>query len=140
MPGPAPKEHRRRRNVPARGEWKPAPGDGWQHGEIPEPPDNLRPGSVKAWQTWFGAWFASHWTPDMVPGLELVILAYDDVKYGQDVKASDRTTLHNLMRAYGITPDGQLALRWQRPKTAETPQEAPQAADDPYGHLRVVNE
>lgn len=76
----------------------------------------------------------------MIPGLELVVLAYDDVKYGQDVKASDRTALHNLMRAYGITPDGQLSLRWQPPKPAETPQEPQEdASDDPYGHLRVVN-
>ena len=138
MPGPAPQKTRRRRNTPARGEWQPAPGEGWRHGDVPAPPDNLRPGSIKAWHTWFGAWFASHWTLDMVPGLELVILAYDNVKYGHDVKASDRTALHNLMRAYGITPDGQLALRWERPKSLDAVPESTDTANDPYSGLRVV--
>lgn len=141
MPGPAPKTQRRRRNVPARGEWKPAPGEGWQHGEIPAPPDGLVSGSVEAWTTWFSSWFASHWTPDMLPGLRVVILAYDDVIRG-GVKAADRTALHALMRAYGITPDGQAALRWQRPTEEEDKSSAPQphAVPDQYAHLKVVNE
>lgn len=79
----------------------------------------------------------------MLPGLRLVILAYDHVDGGSDVKASDRTALHNLMRAYGITPDGQLALRWARPDSAEVPSSQshqPRARSDHYAHLKVVNE
>ena len=140
MPGPAPKPNRRRRNAPARGEWQPAPPtEGWQHGEIPPAPDNLRPASLEAWRTWFSAWFAARWTPDMLPGLRLVVLAYDHVDGGSDVKASDRTALHNLMRAYGITPDGQLALRWARPDSVEVPSSQPASASH-YAHLKVVNE
>lgn len=142
MPGPAPKKSRRRRNAPARGEWQPAPeSQGWQHGEIPPPPDGLRAETQDAWRTWFSAWFAAHWTPDMLPGLRLVALAYDDVIRG-GVKAADRTALHALMRAYGITPDGQAALRWSRPETEEVPSSQPQRAPsaDHYAHLRVVNE
>lgn len=142
MPGPAPKVTRRRRNLPARGEWQEAPPvEGWQHGDIPPPPDGLRADTQEAWQTWFGAWFAAHWTPDMLPGIRLVALAYDDVIRG-GVKAADRTALHALMRAYGITPDGQLALRWQRPKDEVIPSQ-PQPSPDgasPYAHLKVVNE
>ena len=138
MPGPAPNPTRRRRNVPARGDWKPSPGEGWRYGEIPEPPDGLLKATTDAWATWFGAWFASHWTTDMVPGLRLVALAYDDVVRG-NVKASDRTALHALMRAYGITPDGQLALRWAPPKQESAPPPAG-SSDDPYGRLRVVGE
>ena len=144
MPGPAPKPNRRRRNVPARGEWQPAPPtEGWQHGEIPTPPENLRPQSVDAWTLWFGAWYAARWTPDMVPGLRLVILAYDHVASGHDVKATDRTALHALMRAYGITPDGQAALRWARPDDPEVPSSQPQqqpAGAGLYAHLKVVND
>lgn len=148
MPGPAPKPNRRRRNVPARGEWQPAPAViGWQHGKVPAPPDGLRAETVEAWRTWFAAWFAARWTPDMVPGLRLVALSYDDVIRG-GVKAADRTALHALMRAYGITPDGQLALRWAPPKTDEVQPSPPSprrkaksaAAADHYAHLRVVNE
>lgn len=141
MPGPAPKTQRRRRNKPARGEWQPATGIGWQHGEIPPPPDGLVFGSVEAWATWFSSWFAANWTPDMLPGLRVVILAYDDVIRG-GVKAADRTALHALMRAYGITPDGQAALRWAPPKTEETqpsPSQQPRRASH-YDHLKVVGE
>lgn len=143
MPGPAPKRERRRRNTPARGEWQEPPTtQGWQYGEVPEPPANLRPASLEAWSVWFSAWFAAKWTPDMIPGLRLVILAYDHVDGGQDVKASDRTALHNLMRAYGITPDGQLALRWAAPKAEEERPSQPKRprGSDPYAHLKVVGE
>ncbi len=141
MPGPAPKPTRRRRNAPARGEWQPAPGGGWRHGEIPAAPDGLRADSAQAWDAWFGAWFASHWTPDMLPGLRLVILAYDDVIRG-GVKAADRTALHALMRAYGITPDGQLALRWSPPNEEATPSQPQRrrVAGERYAHLSVIGD
>jgi hypothetical protein len=141
MPGPAPKQTRRRRNTPARGEWKPALGEGWQHGEIPNPPDGLRSETQEAWRAWFSAWFASYWTPDMLPGLRTVALAYDDVIRG-GVKAADRTALHTLMRSYGMTPDGQMALRWQRPTEEEQPSQPQRrrAAGDRYAHLQVLGE
>lgn len=134
--GPAPKPNRRRRNKPVRGEWTPAEGEGWQHGEIPSPPDGLKSETVDAWQTWFGAWFAAHWTRDDLPGLRLVALLYDQVQRGEYIRA---TELRQMMDNYGITPKGQQDRRWTRPKAPETPQEAPQGNDDPYGHLRVVN-
>lgn len=141
MPGPSPNPTRRRRNTPARGEWQHAPdAKGWQHGDVPPPPDGLRVDTQEAWNTWFAAWFAAHWTPDMLPGIRLVALAYDDVIRG-NVKAADRTALHALMRAYGITPDGQAALRWQRPKEEErTSQSKSGHAADKYAHLTVLGE
>lgn len=143
MPGPAPKENRRRRNPPARGEMQPTVGVGWQHGPTPEPPDGLLAVSRDAWTTWFGAWFASHWEPADLPGLAIVIGQFDAVKRGQ-AKANDLTTLVRLMDTYGITPAGQQARRWSAPSTGEEPQAdsrraAPKpAADSPYGHLRVA--
>ena len=143
MPGPAPKMNRRRRNVPELGEWRATDSVGWQHGEIPDPPDGLKDASLEAWQTWFRSWFASHWTPDDVPGLVLVIRMYDDVLRGSQTKAADRASLHAWMRSYGITPDGQQKLRWMRPKPDEVPSSQPQRTPErasPYAHLKVVNE
>jgi len=143
--------NRRRRNVPKLGEWKPSAESGWQHGKVPEPPDGLMADSLTAWTTWFRSWFASHWAPEDVPGLLLVIRMYDDVLRGSQSKASDRASLHAWMRSYGITPDGQQKLRWLPPKTDEVPSSPSQstkprrkaaAASDvasPYAHLRVVN-
>lgn len=145
--GPAPKVTRRRRNAPARGEWRAAPGIGWQHGRIPKPPDGLRAESLEAWQTWFKAWFAAHWTPADLPGLRLLIAQHDAVQRGQ-AKANDITALVRLMDTYGITPAGQQARRWQAPtadEPADPPAKAPRrsakaAAPDGgrYGHLRAV--
>ncbi len=113
-------------------------GIGWQHGEVPDPPDGLLEASKTAWQTWFFAWFAANWWPDDLPVLRQVIKLYDEVERG-GTRAADKSQLHVWMRSYGITPDGQLALRWMRPKPDEAPINTEGAdADDPYGHLRVV--
>jgi hypothetical protein len=142
MPGPAPKDpaQRRRRNKPARGEWQPAPGVGWQHKPFPAPPDGLLEPSRAAWETWFRAWFAAHWTPDDLPGLRQLILLYDHCERGA-VKAADRSMLIRFMDSYGITPRGQVSLRWTRPKPDEKPAAAAPGgsmSSSPYGHLRVV--
>jgi hypothetical protein len=136
MPGPAPAKTRRRRNAPARGEWQPTTAIGWQHGEIPEPPDGLVAASRIAWDTWFRAWFAARWSPDDLPGLRLVIGWFDIVQRG-NVKANDVTALVRLMDTYGITPAGQQARRWEAPKEDEIPT-APAAKAQRYGHLRPV--
>lgn len=137
MSGPAPAKQRRRRNAPARGEWQPAPGIGWQHGPIPDAPDGLLAASRNAWETWFRAWFASHWTPADLPGLRLVIAQYDAVQRGQ-AKANDMTALVRLMDTYGITPAGQQARRWEAPKAAEPEKPAEKPATGRYAHLRAV--
>lgn len=137
--GPAPKAKagRRRRNVPALGEWQPTVGVGWQHGPVPDPPDGLVEASRDAWSTWMGAWFAAHWLPADLPGLRLVIVQFDAVQRGQP-KANDITALVRLMDTYGITPAGQQSRRWEAPAedpapTVETPTKAGR-----YGHLRSV--
>ena len=45
MSGPAPKPpgQRRRSNAPARGEWRASPGIGWQHGPVPDTPEDVGP-------------------------------------------------------------------------------------------------
>ena len=134
---PKPQASRKGHEVPLRGEWQPTVGIGWQHSEKPPPcPTGLMPESRKAWQVWMGAWFASHWTPDDLPGLRQVIRLYDQVERGEFVRL---TELRILMDTYGITPKGQQDRRWAPPKSPElgtkpTGGTVPQA----YGHLAPV--
>lgn len=138
--GRAPKTNRRNpSDKPIRGEWKPTEDVGWQHGEQPAPPDGLMPESVKAWQTWFAAWFASHWTHDDLPALRQLVRLYDQVERGEFQRAGE---LRLQMDTYGITPKGQQDRRWVRP-TTEVPSSQPQsprASAGHYAHLKVVNE
>jgi hypothetical protein len=134
--GPPPNETRRRRNAPARGDWQPTAGIGWQHSKTaPKAPDGLKPASLAAWRTWMGSWFASHWTPDDIPGLRIVIATYDQVERGEFQRGPE---LRMLMDTYGITPKGQQDRRWQAPKPEETPADAAPAAGGRYGHLKAV--
>jgi hypothetical protein len=139
--GPAPKVNRRNKSdKPIRGEWKSSEGEGWQYGEIPAPPDGLKQPSLDAWNTWFRAWFAAHWTPDDLPGLRQVIRLYDQLERDEFQRA---TELRLSMDNYGITPKGQQDRRWVRPTPEEVPSSSPQrqrASASPYAHLKVVND
>ena len=135
--GPAPKPNRRRRNTPVRGDYVAADG-GWQHGDVPPPPDGLMPPSVVAWETWFAAWFAAHWTPDDIPALRQVVRLYDQVERGEYQRS---TELRLAMDTYGITPKGQQDRRWTRPKPEEAkPSQSQRPSADHYAHLKVVGE
>lgn len=139
--GRAPKRIRRNlSDKPQRGEWRVSESEGWQHGDIPAPPDGLMPASVEAWNVWLGAWFAAHWTPDDLPALRQLIRLYDQVERGEFQRAAE---LRLQMDTYGITPKGQQDRRWVRPESDEVPSSQPQPSpesDNPYAHLRVVNE
>lgn len=107
---------------------------GWQHGPTPEPPDDLTAAGVAAWETWFGSWFAAHWTPEDLPGLRIAIGLYDQVadylreplveKEYVTSKGDTRTVwvpkpnpapeLRQWMDNYGITLKGQQDRRWVR--------------------------
>ena len=107
--GPAPKEDRRRANVPERGEIVAASGTGWQHGDIPAPPEGLMPASETAWRTWFAAWFAAFWSPADLPGIRHMIRLHDQVERGEFQRS---TELRMTMDTYGVTPKGQQDRRW----------------------------
>lgn len=139
MSGPAPKDptKRRRTNAPARGEFKPPPGSGWQHGRRPKAPLGLMPESLLTWATWFDGWFAGYWTPADVPGLRLVIKLYDMVERGREDKLPE---LRLQMKAYGISPEGQMALRWVQPADLEpVPRgKAKGVKPERHAHLKAV--
>jgi hypothetical protein len=123
--------------VPAAGEWKAASGIGWQHSpKIPSCPQGLKLASRRAWRTWFTSWFAAHWTPADLPGLRHVIMLYDEVERGEMQRMGE---LRLQQKGYGITPEGQQALRWEPPKEELTSTGAPAPKPaGPYGHLRAV--
>lgn len=136
MSGPPPNPTRRRRNKPAGGEWKPAPGVGWQHGPIPDPPDGLLASSRETWASWFKGWWAVHWSPDYLAQVRKAIQIYDATERGDFKVVSE---LRQWMDGIGVTFKGQQMLRWQ-PPTEETQKSAAAPAENPYGHLRIVNE
>jgi len=139
MPGPAPKppEERRRRNAPEGGEWKAAPGQGWQHGAIPKPPSGLLKVTKDAWDIWMRSWFAAFWTPEDLPGLRVIAKLYDQVERGEYQRAGE---LRLQMTAYGMNPEGQQKRRWKRPEQPVESQPAAATAGGRYGHLRVAGE
>lgn len=111
MPGPPPlpDDQRVRRAPPAR-PWRNAPGHGWQHGRVPNPPTGVTPATRKAWRTWFAAWWAAFWTPEDLPGLRVVALLYDAVEEGE---LRYHAELRIAMDRYGMSEKGRQALRWQ---------------------------
>jgi len=117
--GRAPKmaDQRRNTSAPQRGEWTATERAGWQHGDVPEPPEGLMPASIVAWETWMGAWFAAHWTLEDLPGLLTIVLLYDQVQRGEYQRANE---LRLQMDTYGITPKGQQDRRWARPAGEES--------------------
>jgi hypothetical protein len=135
MPGPAPKENRRRANEPASGEWRSAPGVGWLHGDVPDPPDGLLEPSRVAWETWFGAWFASFWSPADLPGLRQLIRLYDQVEREEFQRAAE---LRLQMTAYGITPEGQQKRHWKPPRGVDEPRVRRSAGGRRESSLEVI--
>jgi hypothetical protein len=117
-PTPKPKDQRVNRVEPQRGDWQAAPGDGWLHGGVPEPPDGLLSASVDAWTVWFGAWWAAFWSPEDLPALRQVIRLYDQVERGEFQRANE---LRLQMDSYGITPKGQKENRWTRQSEQQQP-------------------
>jgi hypothetical protein len=93
-------------------EWQPTEGSGWQHGDLPKPPDGLLKASRDAWHTWLTAWFAAHWRPEDLPGLRQCVRLYDQVERGEFQRSSE---LRLTMDTYGITPKGQQDRRWKPP-------------------------
>jgi hypothetical protein len=155
--GPPPNRNRRRQNVPGRGDWQVVEGFGWQHGETPEIPFEVRAATAKVWDRWMAAWFATNWMPEDLPGLYVTIGLYDqwegyrhepvivetdaDGKVVIVQKRDPSVNLARWMDTYGITPKGQQDRRWTKPdpKPKEQPAESQDARTaSPYGHLTVA--
>ena len=126
---------RRRRNVPARGEWQSTQGIGWMGERRPEPPDGLMPASQAAWDVWMTSWIAAHWTPADLPGLRQLIRLYDQVERGQYVRIGE---LRLWSDTFGLTPKGRQDRRWLPPREDERAATSAPPLASPYAHLKVV--
>ena len=126
-------------------EWKIAEGEGWQHGEIPDPPDDLHDDTIDAWASWFASWWASFWTPDVVPTIRLIAKLHDAAMHGiviydqrsgepRSLDTGDIGKLTALMDKFGMTPYGRKQLLWLAP-SAEAEPVTPEV-DDELGKKR----
>ena len=104
-------------------QWTVAENEGWQHGKVPPCPKGLSAHGQRAWKTWMNAWWASFYSAEDLPGLQLLVLLYDKVM----LEIIDVTKIMPLLDRDGITPKGRQDLRWaQLPAKAAT--ETPTAA------------
>jgi hypothetical protein len=74
------------------------------------------------------SWFAAHWGPADLPGLNHVIRLYDQVQRGEFQRSAE---LRLSMDTYGITPKGQQDRRWKPPsEQPDSPTLAPVVTPD----------
>jgi hypothetical protein len=130
---PKPQAQRRNHHDPGRGEWRNAPGVGWQHGDQPAPPDGLRAESLEAWSVWMGAWYAAFWSAEDLPALRAMVLLYDQVMRGEYQRHAE---LRLNLDTWGVTPKGQQDRRWAPPLEAEPVK--PQRAARERSRLKAV--
>lgn len=134
--GRPPKDDRINTHELVRGAPVAAETDCWS-GDIPEPPDGLMQASIDAWNVWFGAWFAAHWSSVDLPGLRQLVRLYDQVERGEFQRAGE---LRIQMDTYGITPKGQQDRRWKQLPAPATTATSPGGGTPTkrYGHLRTA--
>lgn len=125
---------RRNRHKPLLGELAPAPGHGWQHGPVPDPPEGMTEATVTAWHAWLSGWSASFLTPGDVPALRVLAQLHDAVDRGELVRA---TELRLWLDALGLSPKGALQLRRKPPEKPVIPAATP-APGARFGHLRPL--
>ena len=107
--------------------WNIAEVEGWQHGKIPPPSPSLSAHGKRAWKTWMNAWWASFYSAEDLPGLQLLVMLYDKVM----LEEIDVTKILPLLDRYGITPKGRQDLRWaQLPSKAEASTPTPEVQDE----------
>lgn len=105
--GRAPQENRRRRNVPARGEWVDL--DPLEQSVLPELPEGeWRPETVAMWEAWRMDPVSAEWSPaDVAFALDTIRL------HNVMLNASGANEVRLRMDSLGLTPKGKRDLRWR---------------------------
>lgn len=125
-PAPAPKDQRRRRNKPARGEWVDlAP---LKEPAIPslaelEPEVIWGEGTVRAWEAWRKDPVTALWTEaDLAYAVDTILLHNaDPVKNAAEIRLR--------MTTLGLNPKGKRDLRWRVPGDPQREAEEAEAAE-----------
>lgn len=110
--GPAPVDpsRRRRRNVPARGEWVDLP-EVWERrlGELPGPPERWSARTRAAWEAWACDPATTQYGPSDLAAVEMLAWVMEESVQGR-VKPSE---VRLWMDGLGLTPKGKRDLRWR---------------------------
>jgi hypothetical protein len=122
--GPAPKQGRRRRNAPLRGDWVDlAPLEQPVLGELPELPGEVwREPTVAVWEAWRSDPVSAQWSAADVA------FALDTITLHNAMTASSASEVRLRMDALGLTPKGKRDLRWRLVGQAESVRAKPLAA------------
>lgn len=132
--GPAPKDGRRRRNAPARGEWVDlAPLAAPVLCPLPERPyegGRWQPETVALWEAWSNDPVTSQWSPSDVQ------FAIDTARLYNDDGAPNEIRLR--MDGLGLTPKGKRDLRWRVSMVTEVANDDDRGREPTVRRLRAV--
>lgn len=112
MPGPAPKQQRRRRNTPERGEWVELEP---RKGPTPKCPVKLDAAQRAEWKRLWHTPMASMWQDEDVPVLARIMTLRAFLQTNLDKGLLSE--LRQLEDRFGLTPKGRRDLRWLIPST-----------------------
>jgi hypothetical protein len=126
MPGPPPKQQRRRRNLPERGEWVELEP---RKGPTPKCPVPLDRSQAAQWRELWKSPMASMWQKEDVPGLARVLVLRPLVLQTFDTKLMSE--LRQLEDRFGLTPKGRRDLRWLIPDTEPVDPRSRRDGEDP---------
>lgn len=140
MAGPAPKspEERRRRNIPAAGEWVTLPAEPYD-GPRPKLPSRLggnrpRKATLDTWRRWWSSPMAWLWDEGDWPGLIRLLVVVDE--FHRSGKLALVTEIRLQEDRFGLSPKGRQALRWRLPGAEDDLRE--EQTREPRRRFRVV--
>ena len=115
MSGPNPKlpEQRRRRNVPASGEWVTLPSEDYD-GDRPKVPELETLEAILTWELWWASPMAFMWTEADWPGLIRLIFLIDR---GKDLDTIKEIRMQE--ERFGLSPKGRQSLHWRLSEPGE---------------------
>jgi len=138
-PAPKPKEQRRNRGAPARGEWVDLPAvDDPILPELPKRPRGTgrwHARTAAAWAAWRRDPATTQYGPaEVAAALELAWLHTDSIVDGEPKASEIRLRMDGL----GLTAKGKRDLRWRAPTEHAAEDVKPDRAPREVNHLRAV--
>lgn len=134
--GPAPKQHRRRRNTPTAGDWITLPDEPYK-GTKPRRPPGLHDRAVRTWEQWWASPMAHMWDQADHPGIVRLIRLIDQFEKTGSTKNIAEIRLQE--ERFGLSPKGRQGIRWRLPhESPQTDTEPAPTSDRAWSTLEVV--